>query len=111
MVCTRGKSITQVYFQQMSQPEQKLKIKPTRWQWLSTCADIAVQGLNDQRTELVTNGRNNFHNYPTPFFLLTKTELTAFPVGYAPPSQNKKEAPAKGRGSENSRGCVLVSNP
>ena len=103
--------MTQVYFQQMSQPEPKLKIKPTRWQWLSTCADIAVQGLNDQRTELVTNGRNNFHNYPTPFFLLTKTELTAFPVGYAPPSQNKKEAPAKGRGSENSRGCVLVSNP
>ena len=37
----------------------ELRLKPTRWQWLSTVADIAVQGEGDQRTEMVTDGRNN----------------------------------------------------
>ena len=111
MVCTRGKSITQVYFQQMSQPEQKLKIKPTRWQWLSTCADIAVQGLNDQRTELVTNGRNNFHNYSDALFSFDEDGADGLPSRVCTAEPKQEEAPAKGRGSENSRGCVLVSNP
>ena len=43
----------------MSTNNGELRIKPSRWQWLSTAADIAVQGLNDQRTEWVTDGRNN----------------------------------------------------
>lgn len=37
----------------------ELRLKPTRWQWLSTVADIAVQGEGDQRSEMVTDGRNN----------------------------------------------------
>ena len=51
--------MTQVYFQQMSQSEPELKLKPTRLKWVTTGADIAVQGLNDQRTEWVNDGRNN----------------------------------------------------
>ena len=52
--------MTQDYFQQMSPGEPfYINQKPQRWQWLSTGADIAVQGLNDQRTEWFTDGRNN----------------------------------------------------
>lgn len=52
--------MTQDYFQQMSLGEPTyINQEPQRWQWLNTGDDIAVQGLNDQRTEWVTDGRNN----------------------------------------------------
>lgn len=51
--------MTQVYVPEMSQPDEQIRFTPDRWKWLSTAADIAVQGLNDLRTELITDKRNN----------------------------------------------------